>query len=227
MARKFEFNSRYLDDIGVINYIGFSDIAKKIYHPTLVLEKSDHSSLWDTFLDLFIRIKDNKFIIGIYHKVDDFSFDVISFPFPESNVQSSLGHKCFYSQIIRFYGLCNNVRDFITRVNLLYTKLTARGYEHDAFEKSFYKCCLTFNIHLKFGIADVKVFWNQILQFDGHIYCNVKDNLAVNSIVKPCSVILDDIYRKPKQKFAGQIKRCFVNLLKINDSYTVSDNNCQ
>ena len=39
LARKFEFNSRYLDDIGVINYLGFSDIAKKIYHPTLVLEK--------------------------------------------------------------------------------------------------------------------------------------------------------------------------------------------
>ena len=224
LARKFEFNSRYLDDIGVINYLGFSDIAKKIYHPTLVLEKSDHSSRWDTFLDLFIRIMDNKFIIGIYHKVDDFSFDVISFPFPESNVQSSLGHNCFYSQIIRFYGLCNNVRDFTIRVNLLYTKLIARGYEHNSFEKSFYKCCLTFNIHLKFGIADVKVFWNQILQFKGHVCCNVKDNLAVNSIVKPCSVILDDIYRKPKQKFAGKIKRCYVNLLNINESYTVSDN---
>ena len=48
--------------------------------------------------------------------------------------------------------------------------------------------------------------------------------MAVNSIVKPCSVILDDIYRKPKQKFAGQIKRCYVNLLNINESYTVSDN---
>ena len=224
LAVKFEFNSRYLDDIGVINYIGFSDIAKKIYHSTLVLEKSDHSSRWDTFLDLHIRIVDNKFIIGIYHKVDDFSFDVISFPFPESNVQYSLGHKCFYSQIIRFYGLCNNVRDFIIRVNLLYTRLIARGYEHDSFEKSFYKCCLTFNIHLKFGIADVKAFWNQILQFDRHIYCNVKDNLAVNSIIKPCSVILDDIYKKTKQKFAGQLKRCFVNLLKVNESYTVSDN---
>ena len=70
-------------------------MAKRIYHPSLVLEKSDHSSQWDTFLDLFIRIIDNKFIIGIYHKVDDFSFEVISFLFPESNVHTPSGHKCF------------------------------------------------------------------------------------------------------------------------------------
>ena len=223
LARKFEFNSRFLDDIGVINFIGFADVAKRIYHPSLVLEKSDHSSLWDTFLDLFVRIVDNKFNIGIYHKVDDFNFEVISFPFTESNVLSSLGHKCFYSQIIRFHGLCNNVRDFITRVKLLYTKLIARGYEKESFAKSFCKCCSTFNINLKFGIADVKAFWNQILQFDEHSYCNISDNLAINSIVKPCSVILEDIYRKPKQKFAGQLKRCFINLLKIDESYTVSE----
>ena len=52
----------------------------------------------------------------------------------------------------------------------------------------------------------------------------MKDDLAINSIVKPCSVILEDIYRKPKQKFSRQLKHCFVNLLKIDDSYTVSDN---
>ena len=102
LARKFEFNSRYQDDIAIINFIGFDSIAKKIYHPTLLLEKSDHSYLWDTFLDLYVRIVQHKFVIGIYHKVDDFNFDVISFPFPESNILSSLGQKTFYSQLIRF-----------------------------------------------------------------------------------------------------------------------------
>ena len=47
--------------------------------------------------------------------------------------------------------------------------------------------------------------------------------MAIDSIVKPCSVILEDIYRKPKQKFAGQLKRCFINLLKIDESYAVSE----
>ena len=166
LARKFEFNSRYLDDIGVINFIGFSDIAKKIYHSTLVLERSDHSSLWDTFLDLFIRIVSNKFVIGIYHKVDDFSFEVISFPFPESNIHSSLGHKTFYSQVKRFYSLCNNLRDFLTRIKILYTKLTKRGYEHRSLYKSFVKCCLKFNIHLKFGVIDIELFWKQPLELE-------------------------------------------------------------
>ena len=147
LARKFQYNSRYLDDIGIINFIGFGDIAKKIYHSTLILEKSDHSSLWDTFLDLFIRIVHNKIIVGIYHKVDDFSFEVISFPFPESNIHSSLGHNTFYSQVKRFYSLCNNRSDFLIRIKMLYTKLTKWGYEHRALYKPFVKCCLKFNIH--------------------------------------------------------------------------------
>ena len=34
------------------------------------------------FLDLYVRAVDHKFITGIYHKVDDFNFEVISYPFP-------------------------------------------------------------------------------------------------------------------------------------------------
>ena len=48
-------------------------------------------------LDLDIRAVDGKFVTDIYHKVDDFNFEVISYPFPQSNIHSVLGYTAFYS----------------------------------------------------------------------------------------------------------------------------------
>ena len=45
-------NSRYIDDIAVINFLGFSNTAKEIYQPALTLEGSNQGYHSDTFLDL-------------------------------------------------------------------------------------------------------------------------------------------------------------------------------
>ena len=105
LAKILSANSRYLDDIAVINYLNFGNIAKQIYHPSLVLEGSTTGYHYDTFLDLQIRIYQKRFVVGIYHKVDDFNFEVISFPFPSSNIHSQLGYNTFYSQLMRCFLL--------------------------------------------------------------------------------------------------------------------------
>ena len=74
LAKILSLNSRYLDDISVINYLNFDSIAKEIYHPSLVLEGSTTGYHFDTFLDLLIRIQNKRFVVGIYHKVNDFDF---------------------------------------------------------------------------------------------------------------------------------------------------------
>ena len=79
LAKLLSYNCRYLDDICTINLQNFGDIAKDIYDNTLLLEGSICSYKQDTFLDLYIRVVDYKFITGIYHKVDDFNFEVILF----------------------------------------------------------------------------------------------------------------------------------------------------
>ena len=56
-------------------------------------------------LDLDIRVIDDKFVTGIYHKVDYFNFEVINYPFPQSNINSMLGYTTFHSQLIRFLRL--------------------------------------------------------------------------------------------------------------------------
>ena len=92
LAKLLSYNCRYLEDIGTINLQNFGDIAKDIYDNTLLSEGSTCSYKQDTFLDLYIRVVDHKFITGIYHKVDDFNFELIRYPFPQSNVHSMLGY---------------------------------------------------------------------------------------------------------------------------------------
>ena len=141
LAKSLSYNSRYIDDIAVANMLSFGSVAKRIYHDSLPLEESDFSYHYDNFLDLSIRIHSKQFVIGIYHKVDDFDFEVINFPFPESNIHSKLGYNAFYSQLVRFFRLCNNLNDFSVRVQLLFHKLYKRGYEGSILKRFFYKFC--------------------------------------------------------------------------------------
>ena len=101
-------NCRYLNDICTEDLKYFSDIAKDIYEDTLLLVSSACSYKEDTLLDLYIHVVDDTFANGSYHKVDDFSFEVIKHPFPQSNINSMLGYTTFYSQLIRFFGLCGD-----------------------------------------------------------------------------------------------------------------------
>ena len=137
LAKILSYNCRYLDDICTVNCKDFDTISKDIYDNTLILEGSTCSYKRDNFLDLYIRVIDGKFVTGIYHKVDDFNFEVISYPFPDSNIHSSLGYSTFYSQLIRFHRLCNNKSDFLFRAKLICQKLINRGYKFNLLRKSF------------------------------------------------------------------------------------------
>ena len=64
----------------------------------------------DTFLDLFIRVVDGKFVTGIYHKMDDFNFEVINNPFPQSNIR----------WVIRLYIRNYNISLYFVITSMIY-----------------------------------------------------------------------------------------------------------
>ena len=66
----------------------------------------------DPFLDLYITIDENRFITKIYLKVDHFDFEVVSFPFPTSNISHHITYSLFYSQLFRFSSVCYKFNDF-------------------------------------------------------------------------------------------------------------------
>ena len=147
--------------ICTVNLKDFGTIAKDIYGITLILEGSTCSYIRDNLLYLYIFVVDGKLVTGIYHKVDDFNFEVISYPFPDSNVHSMLGYKTFYSQLTK--GITNR----------FCYKLIKRGHEKNLLQKSFLTFCWRYQICAKYDDDMYKYLFFEKLTFDNYVVCNI------------------------------------------------------
>ena len=136
------------------------------------------------FFYLYIPVVDHKFITGIYHKVDDFNFEVISYPFPQSNVHSMVGYSTYYSQLIRFFRLCNNINDFLFRAKFSYSKLVKCGYKHSLLLKYFKRYCSAFNVEGKYGEKNSDLLFSRILKHNPSVSYNINKIKEINYIVK-------------------------------------------
>ena len=96
-----------------------------------------------------------------------------------------MGYNTFYSQLIRFFRLCNNKVDFIARVQLTYKKLYKRGYGHYKLLKTFRKFCDKYTACLKYGETDYAVLWEKSA-------CHIIVKCIVNSLIMLKFVILFD-----------------------------------
>ena len=67
-----------------------------MYPQEIPLKQYRTNSLYDTFLDLDITIVESKFCFKIFQKTDLFNFEVISFPFLESNIPHYICYNTFF-----------------------------------------------------------------------------------------------------------------------------------
>ena len=116
--------------------------------------------------------------------MDDFNFEVISYLFPQSNVHSMLGYSTYYSQLIRFFRLCNNINDFLFRAKFSYSKLVKRGYKHNLLLKYFKKFCSAYNIEGKYGEKNSDLLFARMLKHNPFVSCNINITKEINDIVK-------------------------------------------
>ena len=125
---------------------------------------------------------------GIYHKVDDFNFEIINYRFSQSNIHSMLGYTTFYSQLIRFFRLCNNINDFLFQAKLRYSKLVKRGYIHclNISKESVWPTKYEKN----FGEKDYNLLFSRMIKYSPSVSCDINNITAINTIVKTCSVKL-------------------------------------
>ena len=134
LLHKLKYNSRY--DIITPNVENFLEIAKHIYPIEIPLEQTNNDSLHDTFLDLDITVANKGFCFKVFHKVDLFDFEVISFPFLESNIPQYICYNTFFSQLVRFSTICSNTSGFAERVHIIYQKLLKWNYDKKKLEKT-------------------------------------------------------------------------------------------
>ena len=136
-ALKLKFFRRYRDDCTTLNCDDFLDIAQNIYPPSLSLTQENDSPYMANVLDMEVQIYDNSCTTKIYCKTDHFPFNVISLPYLESNLESNLCYRVFYSQLIRYQRLSTLRADFEERTKHLAFILIDRGYKRFLLERQF------------------------------------------------------------------------------------------
>ena len=75
----------------------------------------------------------------IYDKRDDFTFEIVNFPFLDGDVRRSSSYSVYISQLIRFARVCSNVDELNNRNLFLTAKLLKQGYRYHKIRKAFSK----------------------------------------------------------------------------------------
>ena len=90
-------------------------------------------------MELHVSIANGFVTSKIYNKRDYFGFDIVSFPFSDSDVPRRASYGVYISQLIRFARVCNHVADLNARTECLTAKLLRQGYRYHKLRKTFSK----------------------------------------------------------------------------------------
>ena len=88
----FKSNYRYLDDLLNFDSPYFEGLVNRIYPPELQLNNTNTADTEAPFLDLYLSISNGFVSSKIYDKPDDFDFDIVNFPFLDSDVLRSTSY---------------------------------------------------------------------------------------------------------------------------------------
>ena len=80
-----------------------------------------------SFLDLHLSISDDFVKTKIYDKRNDFDFDIVNFPFLDSDVPRSISYGVYISQLIRLARVSSHFDYFNTSNKVLTAKLLRQG----------------------------------------------------------------------------------------------------
>ena len=167
LARKFNFNRRYIDDLFVANFPEFKNHIYKIYPRDLEikLESSDKKKL--SYLDLMIESQSSKLVFSVYDKRDDFNFEIVNYPYLESCIPKKSALGVFISQLIRYARICSIFSDFKSKSSTLVRKLRNQGYK----DKDLRRLTLRFyqdkqDLIIKYNVENANSFLKEIMSVD-------------------------------------------------------------
>ena len=128
LARKFRFTYRFIDDNLVINNSLFEKYIPDIYPKELVLNKTS-SGEEASYLDLLFSKQESSYKISLYDKRDDYSFEIVNYPWLDSNIPESPAYGVYISRLIAYARACESYQDFRKRHQVLVNKLVKQGYK--------------------------------------------------------------------------------------------------
>ena len=78
LAKKFNFTTRYIDDLLTLNNGRFVHAIRHIYPSDLQLKRTTESSTSLSYLDVLISIDKGKYSTDVYDKRDGFNFNIVA-----------------------------------------------------------------------------------------------------------------------------------------------------
>ena len=129
-AKRFRNTVRYIDDLLTLNNISFKSEIASIYPPELVLKRTTESETMVSYLDISITITENKYETAIYDKRDDFNFNIVNFPFLDSNIPVKPAYGVYISQLVRIGRVCEKYDAFVERHWIITSKLIRQGFHY-------------------------------------------------------------------------------------------------
>ena len=114
-------------------------MVSQIYHSELQLNKANTSDTEAAFLDLHLSISNDIVSTKIYDKRVNFDFEIVNFPFLDSDVPRSTSYGVYISKLIRLARASSCVTDFDNRNKLLTQNLLKQGYRYHKLRKTFSK----------------------------------------------------------------------------------------
>ena len=128
-ARSFSFTRRYIDDLLAVNNPYITEAVKEIYPPSLDLTETTDNPNGTSYLDLYLFKTENGLLSRrLYDKRDDFNFDIVNYPFLDSNIPISPAYGVYISRLVAFARSCQLSDDFNQRHKCLIQKLVSQGY---------------------------------------------------------------------------------------------------
>ena len=128
MARKFNLCERYIDDLFVGNFPDFKNHIYEIYPRDLEIKLESNNISEVAYLDLKLTTENTRLIISLYDKRDNFSFDIVNYPYIDSCIPKKSALGVYMSQLIRYARICSKFVDFKLKAVSLIKKLKNQGY---------------------------------------------------------------------------------------------------
>ena len=112
----------------------------QIYPTELQLNMANSSDTKAPFLDLNLSITNGIVSSKIYHKRDDFNFEIVNFSFLDGYVERFPSYGVCISQLISFARVFSYVDCFNNRNLFITDNLLKQGYRYHKIRKAFSKC---------------------------------------------------------------------------------------
>ena len=128
LAKLLSNTTRYIDDVCLFNYKHFDSLLPKIYPADLIAERNGNNNTSVDYLDVKLEVCHDGLHTSVFHKVEQFSFNVILFTFPESLLPRKLGANVFAGQVLRYLRICSHLHYAIVKVKSTYQVFVSRGY---------------------------------------------------------------------------------------------------